>query len=283
MKRYSPSATETWMTCPLKRHLSKGWQSRRIGKRELGAILGGAFAAGVSAWKTAEMLGQPLDAALYAEIAVGHARKELAALEQSGCAIGEYDRAQALALPGRAERAMHAIMAQDPIPKDWKVRDVERIFPEWGESRIDLGMDTPFGPVVVDWKTRLTHDAKWLPRDVERWRLSEQRFHYSCAYADFLHQPVYAFYILLVGLEPFRTHVIPFVNHPEELALWLQARQQTWADMEAEELGTRKIGMAAKHHDEYGPCEFTRACFEFLLDPHLMEHEFAPRAQKGTP
>ena len=117
MKRYSPSATETWMTCPLKRHLSKGWQSRRIGKRELGAILGGAFAAGVSAWKVAEMQGQPVDAALYAEIAVGHAKKELAQLEHAGCAVGEYDRAQALALPGRVERAMHQIVAQDPIPK----------------------------------------------------------------------------------------------------------------------------------------------------------------------
>ena len=277
MKRYSPSSTETWLTCPLKRHLSRGYQPRRLGKRELGAILGTAFAAGVNAWKTGESLGLAPDAPHCADIAVGSVARQLAEYDAAGCAVGDFDRAQQEALPRRAERAVLNVITNDPFPPTWKVLDVECSIPTWGDCRIDLGMNTPLGVVVVDWKTKLSLDPKWLPREVDRWRFSEQRFHYSNAYAEVTGQPVYAFYIGLVVCEPFRVHVIPFVNHPEELKVWQQAREQTWRDMEQEELGERRIGMAAKHHDEFGPCEFQRACFEHLLDPHLMAHEYAPR------
>src|SRR3990167_9003258 len=74
MTRFSPSATETWLECPLKRHLSHGhlshggWTPRKIGKREMGAILGGAFAQGVNAWKSTELAGQTADPEVCAEI-----------------------------------------------------------------------------------------------------------------------------------------------------------------------------------------------------------------------
>ena len=278
MKRYSPSATETWMTCPLKRHLhAQGWQRRRLGKREMGGILGTAFAAGVTTWKSSQLVGIPTDPYICANVAWGSAKSQMAEMEQIGATVGEYDRAQYEAIARRASDGVRRIMTQDPLPPDWTILDVERILPEWGNCRIDLGAETPLGVVVVDWKCKLSLDQKWLPKEMDRYRLSEQRFHYSAAYEDFLHRSVYAFYIVLVVLEPFKVHVLPFVNDPETLAMWMQARRRTWADMEAEENGERQVGIAAKHWDEFGPCEFQGACFESHLDPHLMQHAYTVR------
>src|SRR3990167_8979209 len=225
MKRYSPSATETWLECPLKRHLSHaGWTPRKIGKREMGAILGGAFAQGVNAWKSTELAGQTADPEVCAEIAAGSAQAHCADLERAGAIIQEWDRAQYQAITRRASEGVRRIIAQDPIPPTWNLLDVERVIPEWGGCRIDLGLESPLGVIVWDWKCKLSLDAKWLPKEVEKYRLSEQRWHYSCAYRDFLKRPVYAFYIGLVILEPFRVHVPPYVNDPVDLVMWRQAR-----------------------------------------------------------
>ena len=162
-------------------------------------------------------------------------------------------------------------MGQDPLRPQWTLLDVERSIPEWGNCRIDLAFDTPLGVVIWDWKTKLTSDPKWLPRDVERWRLSEQRWHYPAAYANITGQPVVAFYIGLVVFEPFRVHVLPFVNNPEDLLLWQAGRERTWATMTAEiSLGWP----AAVHETVYGPCEFVEACFDAHLDPDLMTQAY---------
>ena len=282
MTRFSPSATETWLECPLKRHLSHaGWTPRKIGKREMGAILGGAFAQGVNAWKSTELAGQTADPEVCAEIAAGSAQAHCADLERAGAIIQEWDRAQYQAITRRASEGVRRIIAQDPIPPTWNLLDVERVIPEWGGCRIDLGLESPLGVIVWDWKCKLSLDAKWLPKEVEKYRLSEQRWHYSCAYGDFLQRPVSAFYIGLVILEPFRVHVLPYVNDPVDLVMWQQAREQTWADMATEARGERQVGIAAKHHNEYGPCEFQRACWEYHLDADLMAKDFIQR--EGSP
>lgn len=281
MKRYSPSSTETWTQCPLKRHLrSTGWQPRRMGKRELGGILGTAFAQGVGAYNATRQTGATPDPALCVAVAVQSARQELRTLLERGHTIGDHDRAQAEAIEPRVQRAITRYIAADPIPPAWTVLDVERILPAWGNCRIDLGLDTPQGPVVLDYKCKLQLDQKWLGKEVERYRLSEQRFHYSAAYGDYLGRPVVAFYICLVILEPsFRTHLLPFVNAPDELAMWLQARETTWRLMEMEERGEIGVGISGKHMDEFGPCEFTGACFGSRLDPQLMSNDYITQTE----
>mgnify|MGYP001573654661 CR=1 FL=1 len=281
--RFSPSSTESWLACPVKHALHKaGWPSRRAGKRELAAILGTALAAGVGAWKASEAAGLPPDPDLCASIAEGTATTMLAALEQHGIEVGDYDAAQRERVVHRAGAGVRNIIAHDPLPPQWKILDVERIIPAWGNCRIDLALETPLGIVIVDWKTKLTSDPKWLPKDVERWRLSEQRHHYSCAYADFLGRPVYAFYIVLVVLEPFRTHVLPFVNDPADLRRWERERARTWAAMEADRDGAPPWP-AAVHETVYGPCEYVSACFESQRDPALMDRAYVQVTRKETP
>lgn len=280
--RYSPSSTEAWLACPVKYALRKGgWTPRRAGKRELAAILGTAFAAGVNTWKAGEQAGLAANPGLCASVAEGTATRMLAELAEAGIHIGAGDTAQRDRVARRAGDAVRNIIAHDPIPPQWKVLDVERIIPAWGNCRIDLGLESPLGVVVWDWKSKLTSDPKWLPRDVERWRLSEQRFHYSCAYADFLGRPVYAFYVGLVVLEPFRTHVLPFVNDPGDLQRWEHGRARTWKAMEADRDGAPPWPAAA-HETVYGPCEYVGACFESQDDPTLMERDYVTLPRRDT-
>lgn len=276
MRRYSPSTTELWTTCPLKRRLRvAGWKPRRLGKRELSGILGTGFAAGLCAYNASRQTGS-VDPAICAGVGIQSIRQQLQEALAAGATIHDTDHAQYARMEERVQKGIEKYVANDPLPPAWAVLDVELTLPEWGGCRLDLGLDTPQGPVVLDYKCRTTQDAKYLQRDTERWRLSEQRFHYSCAYGDYLNRPVYAFYICLVVLEPsFRTHLIPFVNHPEELQMWRRARETvTWPQMEREDAGELGVGVAAKHDDAYGLCEYVGACFTHRLTPELAQAEY---------
>lgn len=272
VKRYSPSTTESWLKCPLYRHLRKEWSPRRLGKRELAAILGKGFHAGMSTWnanKGATTITTCSDAA------VQSVRMELAGAKERGAYVLDSDKAQEGMLEKRVATVVANYIKNDPIPPTWTVLDVERILPEWGNCIIDLAMDTPMGPVVIDYKCKLSLDARWLDKEIARYRLGEQRLHYSSGYGDFIGRPVYAFYISLVVCEPFRVHLLPFVNDPQSLEMWRQAREQgTWKVMEMEDQGLVGVGMAAKHMDEFGICGFAGACFEHHLDTSLMEREY---------
>lgn len=281
MKRYSPSTTETWLTCPMKRRLrADGWRSRRLGRKELSGALGTAFAAGMAAYNTGRAAGLPTDPGLCAAIAVQSIRQEIQRAKDGGASTAnEADAALLASLEKRAETSIRKYIAADPIPPGWVVLDVERILPEWGNCRIDLGLDTPQGLVVLDYKHKITTDARYLAKDIDRWRLSEQRFHYSNAYGDFIGRPVYAFYICLVVAEPFKVQLIPFVNQPAELSRWREKREgTTWARMAAEDAGEADVDMAATHHDAYGACEWVKACFECQLEPGLMAGEYRREA-----
>lgn len=277
MKRYSPSTTEKWLKCPLYRHLSKEWSPRRLGKRELAAILGKGFHVGVAGYNAHRrgLGGGDGFKEYYADMAIQSVRMELAQAKERGAYVLDSDKAQEAALEKRVATVVANYIKNDPIPEAWTVLDVERILPEWGNCIIDLAMDTPMGPVVIDYKCKLSLDAKWLDKEIARYRLGEQRAHYSAGYGDFIGRPVHSFYICLVVCEPFRVHLLPFVNDPEALAMWRQAREQgTWKVMEMEDQGLVGVGMAAKHMDEFGVCEFANACFEHHLDEGLMEREY---------
>ena len=202
MKRFSPSSTESWLACPMKRRLrADGWRSRKLGKKELSGVLGTAFAAGMAAYHTARAAelpnpptrasGLPMHADIAAHVAIQSVRQDLFKAAAGGAIPGnEMDTALMRSLVKRAETSVRKYIAADPIPPSWTVLDVERILPEWGNCRIDLGLDTPQGLVVLDYKHKITSDARYLAKDIDRWRLSEQRFHYSNAYGDFIGRPV---------------------------------------------------------------------------------------------
>jgi PD-(D/E)XK nuclease superfamily protein len=285
MKRYSPSRTEDWLKCPLYRHLKKEWTPRRIGTREMAAMLGKGFHAAMSAYNSQRRTGRPIGqgpvsdggaSVPYVPIAIQSIRMELQQAKERGCWVDERDKVTEDALERRVTKAVERYIAEDPIPESWVVLDVERILPEWGDCIIDLAMDTPMGVVVIDYKTKLTWDAKYRDSDLTDYRDSEQRFHYSVAYADFIKRPVYAFYVCLVVLEPtFHVYLEPFLNEQESLDIWRQGRENaTWRVMEMEENGEIGVGRAAIHRTRFGYCDFYKACFEHKLDHQLMGRDY---------
>ena len=232
--------------------------------------MGKGFHAGMSLYNSNKQAGIPASPELISDVAVQSVRMERDRLEAGGATVASWDQAQASSLEKRVETAIRKYVANDPI--EWPISDVERILPAWGDCIIDLACEHPLGPVVIDYKVKLSLDTKYFDKEVARYRTSEQRMHYSAGYGEYIGRPVYAFYICLVVLEPsFRTHLIPFIVDPISLAMWREARERgTWRVMEMEDNGEIGVGMAAKHSDEYGNCEFQGACFDAHLDENLM-------------
>lgn len=247
---------------------------RRLGKKGLSGILGTAFAAGVGAYNNLRKEGlQPtalqLDACV--DIAVSLVRQHLREADDAGLVTDASDQAQRASLEGRVRKALQGYVAQDPLPPQWSVKDVELTLPNGGNCRLDLGLMTDLGPVVVDYKTRITNDDKWLLRDSVEWGESEQRFHYSHFYGEHVGQPVWQFVICLVIIEPrVRVHWFPYQNHPGMIERWHRGRLMTWSRMDATlgmELGD--IEMAARHASRYGPCDFKSHCLGDQQDVDL--------------
>jgi PD-(D/E)XK nuclease superfamily protein len=276
MRRYSPSSTEKWDRCPMLRKLSRDYISKRIGKRDLSAILGKAFHAGVAAYNVDRHVSNSNPTSLYVDIAIAESRMELARLRDLGARIGERDMAQANALEGRISKIVTKYVENDPIPASWPILDVERILPEWGPCIIDLGLEHPMGPVVLDYKVK-TEAGKWLEQDKADYGESEQRFHYSVAYGDYLARPVYGFTICLVIVEPtVRIYLLdPFVNDPRVLDRWRRVREgATWKLMEMEERGEIPVGMSPRHRDQFGPCPMKQICLEYDFDEDLITTDY---------
>lgn len=285
MRRYSPTSTERWSFCPLSRQLHReGWQPSRLGKKELSGILGTAFTNGMAVYHTARQHGQPTSVDACVNAATQTVTQSLAKLDELGFVTPDSESALRNSLAKRAATSVAKYVGGgDPIPPSWVTKHIEHTLPEWGDARIDLGLATPLGPVVLDYKHKITHDDKWLQRDVDDWEVSEQRFLYTEGYGELVGQPVYAFYICLVVAEPkWKATLIPFVTDPVTQTMWRQSRERvTWPLMSQEDSGDLAVGMAAKHRDNFGPCPFKRACFTHKLDPSLMAGDYIKVLREG--
>lgn len=264
---YSPSQTEVYGSCPLKRTLSyAGWVSRGVGKRDLAAILGTAVTVGLEEYNRCRRYGDrriaPADAARNQAIA------SLAVLPSQGRRIEDWDQSQANSIERRAGLAVERYIAADPIPPEWPILAVEGWLPS-GQARPDLVVDDGRGPCAIDYKTKLTLKSEYESREMARWATSWQLYHYSWELkADH-------YYICLIVLEPkFRTQLIPFEIHPETMRLWETSARTRWKDMADEDDGRRQPAMATQHGNEYGPCEFVGACFGCRLDPEKMREDY---------
>lgn len=292
MKVYSPSQTQTWVQCPVKRMLAynERWRPRTLGKRELAAVLGQAIGAGLAAYYS-----NPHATTNVASVAYANAVALMSQFESLGASVASWDQAQALATPERARQAVEKSVALDQagrvLPATWRVLDVERTLPDHGHARIDLGVDDGAGPAVLDWKVKLSLKEIYRQKEVEKFRYSGQMYHYNWAYAQYVrsqagagHYRVFEgdflprFYIGLMVLEPkFSFELLSFDVSPEDHQKWLASARSTWIDMERDDFETsppHTPRMAWEHEDNYGPCEFKKACFEYHWDPALMSNDY---------
>jgi len=139
---FSPSQTTTYLACPMKHYLSRteGWRPRVLSKRDVAAIVGQAFAAGIAAHNQDRRDGfrfdMPEDSP--ASVATHEASVRIDEILAAGCTVPAVLQADVDFAPTQAARAVERVCADDPIPADWTIVDVERPFPDHGNARPDL-------------------------------------------------------------------------------------------------------------------------------------------------
>lgn len=294
MTIFSPSQTDLWHECPVKRQLSRaGFYSTIVSHSELAALLGSAIAAGVEEYH-AWLVGRPeanqeIAPTSLVQGATTQAGMTVTARLQEWTAAGrripDWDRPYTEQLWNRATNATAAYIAARPIRPEWVVVAVEHVLPSG--SRLDLGVRAPLGPLVLDLKTKLTLNAHLRDRVVEEYEISPQLYHYAWEWGHELGEPVRHAGILLFILEPKPT--VELVEIPIDacaLETWRQSSERAWLDMEAEDAGERlALQRRRSCHTGFGRCGFYRACHAFFEEVELMvssgEYLRIPRAGAG--
>lgn len=275
LKAYSPSQTERWLFCPIKRELSqKGWESKYIGKRDLAACFGSAFATAVAQHNNDIIVGVVDRPKLYGDVAHHSVEMELNKWDDLGRVIPDWEQSTANSIADRVAKCVEKYV-QMPWPlKGWKLLDVEYTLPH-GRARIDLGVDDGEGIAVLDYKTKMYLKKEYFDKEVQRWRDSWAMFHYCWSYGQVKGVNIDHYYIYVIIAEPkFEAKLLRFNVHPESMARWESSSRSAWKVMAWEDDGTMAPFMAAKHADEYGLCEYYKACFTHFYDENRMKEDY---------
>ena len=268
MKIYSPHQTELWLTCPIKRRLVKaGYRVTLAGKRDLAALLGIGWAAGL-----AEYYSGKTERYQKAIAAMEERRKELQ--------VPDYLRAQADAIPKRLEAGLTSYA--DPLPESWRIVEIETPHPEEGNIRPDLLVHTGSELVPVDHKIKIndqsSREGQIGYQDILRYRDSWQMYHQARLCKRLTTQLPTAYFISRTVLEPrLTTTLLTFPMDEENYQRWELSAERVWRQMEKEDEGVEEPWQAATHHDQFGPCEFYDLCYTYKYHDHLAaERYFIP-------
>lgn len=262
----------------------EGWVPRNAKKKDLSAIVGQAFAAGVATYNTirkayeegggdASTLNTTSAASAATGVANGIMHQQLREIERLGLTISAMDDSYLTQMPDMIKRAVTKYVMSDPLPATWRIVDVEREFPEHGPARPDLIVRDEFGLAVVDYKTKVTLQTQYKAKTVAEYLNHDQMHHYAWSGEEVYGEPVQRYHIALCVFTPsFNAELISQEINPETLKLWLTGRRRVWARMAEDDLGTPAL--AANHSDNFGQCEYYAACFRHRLDPELMRHDY---------
>ena len=230
-------------------------------------IAGGAFARGIGAYRMG--LADSLS------LARRYVEREFETLQERGFNV---NMDELPIIRDKVTRGLSQAIQFDPIPKHWRILDVELSLPNAGNARIDVGADTGSELVIIDDKFKLRLDARYYDKTVSEYEHYPQMMHYTWGYGAFKQRIVERYYILLTVLEPtFSTRLHSFTVLPEDLRFFETTTPNAWADMErdgqAESLADLRVHVGP-HRNQYGRCPMWNACFKYHLNPALMEAEY---------
>ena len=307
---FSPSQTKDFLRDPgmwYFRHVEK-WRPKTLGKKELAGMLGSAIADGTAVYhnglKTSHVGSgstippTPLDMDVLikqaAATAVQTVKDEKAQVLRLGQSVYDdqseaWELLEKRAAEGVFKHALHCPFQ----PQD--ILEVELTLPDHGYCRIDLVVQTPLGPMVVDLKTSLTLDVKYQSLRLREFEEDWQFYHYAWAYQDYLTKrylssseeaahlspgdapQVRRFAILLLVLEPkSRLPILhPIAVNPEIMALWLHSATQVWRLMDAMRKGEPitidpRPWSTFNFYSKFGREDWADAFTKYFLDPGLL-------------
>jgi hypothetical protein len=270
---YSPSQTERHITCPLLRVLERRWRPRTITPADVAAALGSGVAAAAASYRA----GRTSD---LVDLACRVATARIDELTAAGCELSDQAQASVAAMPARIEKAVRLVTEADPVPPEWRLVAAEMdLGPDMGYMRPDAVMRRADGePVVLDYKVRTVLEARYRDRVLEEYQRSWQLWSYCWALSGVLGEPVRAYAVVLVVLEPrgFIT-LLPYRVRDEALQQWERFAAEVWREMDEIDRGDRLPRGQTSCRTVYGPCVMTRACWTFHLDESLMRIDYVDK------
>ena len=273
---YSPSQTARWLECRIARWLQykEHWQPKAVGRPEMSALAGRAFATGMQTWYQARKAGNPTPIAHAQVLATREITAALAQFAAQGRTFNTQAEAMVPGLAGQVASALKKTCDLDPTA-GMEIVAVEEPIPEAGYVRPDIVLRDSLGLAVGDFKLKLTLKPDYLESTLAEYRNSWQLLHGAWAVGRHYGEPCKTAYLFMVVNSPrFQVAVDSQVLDPEVLAWWEQSARTYWAQMYAEDVGTATPAMAAVHGSRFGPCPYQRACFDCKLDPGLMAAEY---------
>lgn len=266
-KVYSPSQTKDWGFCPYYWEFrQRGWTPKRLGKKELAGIAGTGFAAGMAA----HHMGFNIEDARIQ--AMGSVEREFHKYQSAGAFFedAEPDIAKTKVL-----NALAKTVQLNPIPTTWEILDVELTLPDHGNARIDLGLHDGQGLAVADYKLKLSLQARYHDKEVNRYINDFKMLHYAWAYGQYKQAIVERYHMLIVILEPvFTIKLGSFSVHPQILQAWEHGARAMWGMMFEHRAGELPLWENPEHESKYGRCEFERACFDLKRDESLYFNDY---------
>lgn len=257
---YSPSETETWLTCPVYRQFRRNWRPIAV------------------EWNPARLLGVAVQAGLSHYLRGGGGRGEHlrpgdeAAVEEAVVRTlteGFEDQAT-YTLEGLVKLALRGV--QTALDVDLFARHTVLMVDEpLGHSRPDVvSRHETEGLGVTDFKVSRDVPERYRVARLSSYETDDQFWHYAWEVGETLGEPVKWVRPVLIILAPKATVLQTSVRvTPERLAFWLSGAEQHWRDMQGEDEGTRPAvpRWLSCQSGKYGPCEAYDFCHRLDRDP----------------
>ncbi|MEQ1845253.1 MAG: hypothetical protein ABL983_06705 [Nitrospira sp.] len=197
------------------------------------------------------------------------------------------DQEFADSLPVLVEMGIRLLYRINPL-KQYAVVAAEEVFPQAGNSRLDVRVKQPDGRgIVFDYKVKFGEmEEKWLDKEFEKHFNGEQRLTYTTLTGTDM------FGIILVVLKPRkdRRAIDPKIvvrTSPvtdQEKQVWLRDAQLMTPYMDHTltiQSPTFVPGRPFPHASVFGDCKYSDACLRYALDPGMMALDYITIKKEG--
>ena len=264
-KTYSPTQTDAFSFCPRYWGFYRaGLKLRVIGYPEIAAIVGTAVAKGLECFYLMRRDGDPTDAVSIEQAAVtfGGRLKETA-LANGQRYVASANQSDWDAIDNNISLCLKTHAKRDPFVA-YKVLEVEATGIDG--DRPDLILADDAGPLVVDFKCKLTLRAEWVKKEFSKWRRSWQLHHYA------VRRGISRFAVCLIAPHTRQGIIYETTTITPTLAMrWLADANQLWGEMAMSEgLRIEQLRGNTTHANEYGECVYWAEACSVGLDPSLM-------------
>lgn len=236
-----------------------GYHPRHIGRLDMAAAAGIAFARGMEVYFNPEVdLDQPPVVVRSIQAAHKAASDYLTIRLTAGGVMGSDDTSY-VKLADRLTKAITKFAGRWQFPPGWHSFKPELVFPNHGNARADLLCQTDLGPCIIDFKTKVTRPQPYvLSQFISGLEHSWQFYHYIWA-ARQMGIPVRSYAVCVVSFEPWQVDIEEWVVDENYMDQWEQDAWQWWDKMLQAETTDTYI-MSPDHTDRYGMCRYSETC-----------------------